>query len=68
MWTDENGDPNPEESAANARLIAASPDLLKAAKNVVTAATENSRATYEVAGGPFEDLIDAIAKAESDDV
>lgn len=48
----------------DARVMAAAPELLKAARNVVSAATENSRATYEVAGGPFEDLVDAIANAE----
>jgi hypothetical protein len=61
-----------EEQEANARLIAAAPDMLAACKNLIDAAVTDSDAcpicihelTDHVSGCPIEVVAEAIAKAE----
>lgn len=54
--------PYADEGEANARLIAAAPDLLAAAKNLIDAHGDGSR--YNERPLAFASLISAIAKAE----
>ncbi len=55
-FIDEQGE-DPEQGEANARLIAAAPDLLESAKRVAANATQDS-------AGILNALLAAIAKAE----
>ncbi len=54
------------EYAANARLIAAAPDLLAACKKALHLVEENNEAIVEMVGsfGLYADLHNAIRKAE----
>ena len=52
----------PQERAANAKLIAASPDLLEACKRVL----RESQDGYRVTSGAEADLYAAILKAEGE--
>src|SRR6476646_6775635 len=53
-----------EEAQANARLIAAAPDLLKACKAMVTYCGKYAIEDYAKGQWPYQNLMDAIAKAE----
>lgn len=60
-----------EEMEANARLIAAAPELLENLKNAVNAMRRMDRKLLEITNSPFEcekgeivDALKAIAKAE----
>lgn len=52
------------ENGANARLIAAAPEMLEAIEEAVSNAHKNYQGSIEISGDAFEMLRDALAKAK----